>query len=74
MQLALLVTPCQIILNGSVCVADSYTLHIRTAGRTHHRYHLVSMIRVMDAVCVNAMRSSHCLLHLARLYLMATFV
>ena len=55
--------PCQIIINGYVCVAISYTQHIRTAGWTHHRYHFMSVIRVMDAVCVDAMRSLHCLLH-----------
>ena len=58
-----LVHPCQITCNGYVCVADSYTLHMRTARWTIHRCHLVSVIRVMDAVCVNAMRSLHCLLH-----------
>ena len=58
-----LMHPCQIIINGYVCVADSYTLLMRTAGCTHIRYHLVSVIRLMDAVCVDAMRSWHCLMH-----------
>ena len=62
-----LMHPCQIIINGYVCIADSYTLHMRTAGWTHHQYHLVSVRRVMDAVCIDAMRSLHCVMHPARL-------
>ena len=58
-QPALHVAPCQIICNGDVCVADSYTLHRRTAGWTHHRYNLVRVMHEMDAVRVNAMRSPH---------------
>ena len=57
-----LLHPRQIIINGYVCLAISYTQHMRTAGWTHHRCDLVSEVRVMDAACVDAMRSSHCLL------------
>ena len=73
-QPALLAAPCLIICNGYVCVSDSYTLHMRTAGWTQQRYYLVSVIRKKDAVCVNAMRSPHCLPHPARLDVLATFV
>ena len=61
-----LMHPCQMIINGYVRVADSFKLHMRTVGWTHHRYHLVSVRREMDVVCVDAMRSSHCLMHPAR--------
>ena len=73
-QPASLAAPCQIILNGYVCVADSYTLHMRTAGWTQQRYYLVSLMRETDAVCVSAVRSPHCLLHPAALYVMAMCV
>ena len=73
-QTALLAASCRIICNGNVCVADSYTLHMRTAGWTQHRYNLVSVMQEMDAVSVNAMRSTHCLLHPATLFVMAMCV
>ena len=63
---SLLAAPSQIIYHGYVCVADSFTLHMRTAEWTQHRYNLMSVICEMD-VCVNAMRSPHCLLHPATL-------
>ena len=34
----------------------------------------MSVISEMDAVCVNAMRSPHCMLHPARLYVMVMCV
>ena len=70
-QPALLAASCHIIRNGYVCSADSYILHMRTAGWTQLWYNLMSVIRGMDAVCVNAVRGPHCLLHPARLYVMA---
>ena len=73
-QTALLAASCHIVCNGYVCVADSYTLHMRTAGWTQHRYNRVSVMQEMAAESVNVMRSPHCLLHPAILYVMATFV
>ena len=73
-QLALLAASSQIICNGYVSVANSLTLNMKTAEWTQHWYNLLSVICVMDAVCVNAMRSPHCLLHPERLFVMATFV
>ena len=62
-QPAALVAPCWIIINGYVCVTDTYILHMSTAGWTHARYLIVSVMHEMDTVCVNAMRSLQRLLH-----------
>ena len=68
MQPAVLVAPYQILIYGYVCVADSYTLHVKTDGWTNHRYYLMSVRRKMDAVCIYAVHSPQRLLHPARLY------
>ena len=73
-QPALLAAPCHTGCNACVCVADRYTLYMKTARWTQHRYNIVSVMQGMDAVCVNAMRIPHCLLHLARLDVMPVFV
>ena len=73
-QPALLAASCNIICHGYVCVADSYKLHMRTAGWTQQQYNRVTVMRERDAVRVNAVRSPLCLLHPATLYVMATFV
>ena len=73
-QPALLAASCHIICNGYVCVADSYKLHMITAGWTQQQYNLVLVMRERDVVCVNAMRSPHCLLHPDTLYVMAMCV
>ena len=69
-----LLHPATFVCNGYVCVADSYTLHTRTAGWTQQQNNLVSVLRERYAVCVNAMRSPHCLLHPDTLYVMAMCV
>ena len=66
-----LLHPATFFCDGFVCVTDSYTLHMRTAQWTRHRHNRESVIREMDAVCVNVVRSPHCLLHPATLYVMA---
>ena len=73
-QPALLAASCHIICNGYVCVADSYKLHMRVVGWTQPRYNHVSVMRERDAVCVDAMRSPHCLLHPATFYVKALCV
>ena len=58
-QPALLAAPCRMICNGFVCVADSYTLHMRTAGWNQHRYNLVSGMRKCDVQPALLVASCH---------------